>query len=59
MSGNSPIRITAAPRKESGAWFIGIDVIIATTDTEDFNRLLKQHHIKARRWKDIKPGLNS
>jgi hypothetical protein len=34
---------------------IGIDVIIATTDTEDFNRLLKQHHIEARRWRDIKP----
>lgn len=34
---------------------IGIDVIIATTDTEDFNRLLQQHHIEARRWKDIKP----
>lgn len=33
---------------------IGIDVIIATTDTEDFNRLLKQHHIEARRWRDIK-----
>jgi hypothetical protein len=38
---------------------IGIDVIIATTDTEDFNRLLKQHHIEARRWRDIKPWLNS
>jgi len=38
---------------------IGIDVIIATTDTEDFNRLLKQHHIDARRWRDIKPWLNS
>jgi len=34
---------------------IGIDVIIATTDTEDFNRLLRQHHIEARRWRDIKP----
>jgi hypothetical protein len=34
---------------------VGIDVIIATTDTEDFNRLLKQHHIEARRWRDIKP----
>ncbi|MEG3968152.1 hypothetical protein QUA00_11080 [Microcoleus sp. T2B6] len=34
---------------------IGIDVIIATTDTEDFNRLLQQHHIEARRWRDIKP----
>jgi hypothetical protein len=34
---------------------LGIDVIIATTDTEDFNRLLKQHHIEARRWRDIKP----
>lgn len=34
---------------------IGIDVIIATTDTEDFNRLLQQYHIEARRWKDIKP----
>lgn len=34
---------------------IGIDIIIATTDTEDFNRLLKQHHIEARRWRDIKP----
>lgn len=34
---------------------IGIDVIIATTDTEDFNRLLKQYHIEARRWRDIKP----
>ncbi|WP_224411913.1 hypothetical protein [Oscillatoria salina] len=34
---------------------IGIDVIIATTDSEDFNRLLKQHHIDARRWKDIQP----
>ncbi|MEG4073493.1 hypothetical protein QUA30_12435 [Microcoleus sp. Pol14C2] len=33
---------------------IGIDVIIATTDTEDFNRLLQQHHIEARRWRDIK-----
>ncbi|MEC4986305.1 MAG: hypothetical protein SAJ37_18405 [Oscillatoria sp. PMC 1068.18] len=32
---------------------IGIDVIIATTDTQDFNRLLKQHHIDARRWQDI------
>lgn len=32
---------------------IGIEVIIATTDTEDFNRLLKQHHIEARRWRDI------
>lgn len=38
---------------------IGIDVIIATTDTEDFNRLLKQHHIEARRWREIKPWLNS
>ncbi|XZN93178.1 MAG: type II toxin-antitoxin system VapC family toxin [Microcoleus sp.] len=34
---------------------IGIDVIIATTDTEDFNRLLKHHQIEARRWRDIKP----
>jgi len=34
---------------------IGIDVIIATTDTEDFNRLLQQYHIEARRWRDIKP----
>jgi predicted nucleic acid-binding protein len=34
---------------------IGIDLIIATTDTEDFNRLLKQHNIEARRWRDIKP----
>ncbi|MFP4104343.1 hypothetical protein [Coleofasciculus sp.] len=33
--------------------------IIATTDTEDFNLLLKQHHIEARRWRDIKPWLNS
>ncbi len=33
---------------------IGIDVIIATTD-KDFNRLLKQHQIEARRWRDIKP----
>ncbi|MEQ8384890.1 MAG: hypothetical protein RH949_21260 [Coleofasciculus sp. A1-SPW-01] len=24
---------------------IGIDVIIATTDTENFNRLIKQHRI--------------
>jgi len=23
--------------------------------SEDFNRLLKQHHIEARRWRDIKP----
>jgi hypothetical protein len=35
---------------------IGIDVIIATTDTEDFNRLLRQHHIEARRWRDIIPN---
>lgn len=34
---------------------IGIDLIIATTDTEDFNRLLNQHHIEARRWRDIIP----
>ena len=35
---------------------IGIDVIIAPTDTEDFNRLLRQHHIEARRWRDIIPN---
>jgi predicted nucleic acid-binding protein len=34
---------------------IGIDVIIPTTDTEDFNRLLKPYHIEARRWRNIKP----
>jgi predicted nucleic acid-binding protein len=34
---------------------IGIDVMIATTDTEDFNRLLKPYHIEARRWNDIEP----
>ncbi|MEG5042707.1 MULTISPECIES: hypothetical protein [unclassified Microcoleus] len=34
---------------------IGIDVIIATTDTADFNRLLQQYHMEARRWRDIKP----
>ncbi|MEC4895955.1 MAG: hypothetical protein SAL07_23035 [Oscillatoria sp. PMC 1051.18] len=34
---------------------IGIEIIIATPDTKDFNRLLKQHHINARRWKDIQP----
>ncbi|MCU0546456.1 MAG: hypothetical protein MUE44_30540 [Oscillatoriaceae cyanobacterium Prado104] len=34
---------------------MGIEVIIATTDTEDFNRLLKPHHSAARGWRDIKP----
>lgn len=32
---------------------VGIDVIIATTDPGDFNRMLKPYHIPARRWRDI------
>ena len=32
---------------------MGIDVVVATTDAGDFNRLLKQEQIPARRWRDI------
>ncbi len=33
----------------------GIDVIIATSDPGDLNRLLRNYYISARRWRDILP----
>jgi len=33
----------------------GINVIVATTDTADLNRLLKKYHIEARQWRHILP----
>lgn len=33
----------------------GIDVMIATSDPGDLNRLLKNYYISARRWRDILP----